>query len=201
MRARSAIVLGCLAVAVVAGCSEEDKSVATSAAPAPVPAPTAAASAHAEATAEPEPPPPPGVPAQDGSATPTPPKYGGGGEDDERPSNGDQGAGGTRGPKRLAAVAELSEGTLDRDEVQRAIDASAGKLTPCLQGETRVRVRATVTQTGDVADATILAAEPDEPKMRDCVAAAFRRVGFPRPKGGGTTTVTVDLVLRPDLKL
>jgi hypothetical protein len=58
-----------------------------------------------------------------------------------------------------------------------------------------------VTQTGDVADATILAAEPDEPKMRDCVAAAFRRVGFPRPKGGGTTTVTVDLVLRPDLKL
>ena len=110
-------------------------------------------------------------------------------------------ADGGRGGRKLAAIAELSTGTLDRDEVQRAIDASAGKFTPCLVAETRVRVRATITQTGDVADATVLAADPDDPKLRDCVSAAFRKVSFPKPKGSSATTLTVDLVLRPELKL
>ena len=41
----------------------------------------------------------------------------------------------------------------------------------------------------------------DEPKLRDCVAAVFKKVTFPKPKGGDATTFTVDLVLRPELKL
>jgi len=178
------------------GCGAEDKSASSDAAK------TSAATAAASAS------PAPSVTA-DADAQDRPDKGDGtagpnslGPRDPGAPSRtpsqgGDEGIGG----RKLAAIAELSAGTLDRDEVQRAIDASAGKLTPCLVNETRVRIQATITQTGDVAEATVLAADPDDPKLRDCVAAAFRRVAFPKPKGSSATTLTVDLVLRPELKL
>ncbi len=178
----------------VLACGQRDEApasrsdVAASASPVP-----ASPTATAEATAVPE----ERGPAEDG------PMDKGGGDafgGSSAPKSGAASRGDGK-PQKLAAIAELSEGTLDRDEVQRAIDASVGRFTPCLQVESRVRVRATISRTGDVVDAAVVAADPDEPKLRDCVAAVFKKVTFPKPKGGDATTFTVDLVLRPELKL
>jgi hypothetical protein len=170
--------------------SKADAAASGVATPVPVtPPPTAAATAEATAVTTPE------YRRPDDQA-PLPEGFGGPGGTE----GGRAGAGSGKASK-LAAIAELSEGTLDRSEVQSAIDASVGRFTPCLQVESRVRVRATISKTGEVADAAVVAADPDEPKLRDCVAAVFRKVVFPKPKGADATTFTVDLVLRPELKL
>ena len=102
---------------------------------------------------------------------------------------------------RLAAVATLAEGKLSRDQVQQTIDGAADTLARCLVTETRVSLKIDVSGAGEVSDASVASSDPDDPKVRDCVAATMKGLRFPPPEGRQPISLSMSLVLKPRVSL
>lgn len=104
-------------------------------------------------------------------------------------------------PMRLAAVANLAEGKLSRDQVQQTIDSAADTLAKCLVTETRVSVKIDVAASGEVSASSVASSDPDDPKVRDCVAATIKGLRFPPPEGREPLSLSMSLVLKPRVSL
>lgn len=99
-------------------------------------------------------------------------------------------------PTMLAAVAFDLEGKLSADEVRKTIDDSRDKFSRCLTSDASVNVKAKVLPSGALSDVSVPSSLPDDPKLRDCVAAVLKGLTFPRPKGGEPASLRLDLALK-----
>jgi TonB family protein len=83
-------------------------------------------------------------------------------------------------------------GTLSNAEIQKGINDNLQAFDACYtlgadkQGklEGTVTIKATVGPLGKVIDAVVVKSTIKNAKVNDCVAAAFKKVLFPHPKGG-----------------
>lgn len=173
------------ALSPLAGCSEQEPASA------PLPSPQAASASPAQATPSIQEDAPGRTTAmppnlQQGLPGPPPPVV-------PLPAGGE--------PTRLAAVATLAEGKLSRDQVQQTIDAAADTLARCLVTETRVSLKIDVSSAGEVSAASVTSSDPDDPKVRDCVAATMKGLRFPPPEGREAMSLSMSLVLKPRVSL
>ncbi|MFO0613675.1 MAG: hypothetical protein U0414_13855 [Polyangiaceae bacterium] len=112
------------------------------------------------------------------------------------PKEGER-AGGKRLRGRVkAATAASASGRLSASDVEAAIDANIGALGACVGDEGAVvTLRALVAPSGQVVEASASRSTPDDPRLRDCVVAAFRRISFPGSTGGAASPLAFDLSL------
>lgn len=101
----------------------------------------------------------------------------------------------------LAASAE-GQGSLRRDQVEAVLSRHRADFRPCLKQDAVVRIDATITTSGAVADATSERSTPDDTKLRECVTKVFSKLVFPtdwaRPGGLEGTHLSLDLRLTKD---
>lgn len=81
-------------------------------------------------------------------------------------------------------------------EVARAFDENASKLSACLSVDSVLKIKLKVSPSGRVADAQVLSAAPDAPRLRDCVAATLRALSFPKLQGKEPVTLVMDVALK-----
>lgn len=91
-----------------------------------------------------------------------------------------------------------SEGdtSLTQAEVARAFDENGPKLSACLSVDSVLKIKLKVSPSGRVADAQVLSASPDAPRLRDCLTAALRGLSFPKVKGKEAVTLVMDVALK-----
>lgn len=105
------------------------------------------------------------------------------------------------GGKRLrskvkSATASSASGRLSSSQVESVIDANIDQLGACVGVEGAVvTIRALVSPSGKVLEATSPKSSPDDPRVRDCVAQAFKHLEFPSATGGANAPLAFDLSL------
>lgn len=98
--------------------------------------------------------------------------------------------------KVKAASASSASGRLSTADVESVVDANIDQLGACIEGAGAVvTIRALVAPSGKVIEASAPKSSPDDPRVRDCVAQAFKRLEFPSAAGGTNTPLALDLSL------
>jgi TonB family protein len=83
-------------------------------------------------------------------------------------------------------------GTLTNDEIQKAVNDNLTAFDACYslgadkkgKLEGTITMKATVGPLGKVIEVAVVKSTIKNAKVNDCVAAAFKKVAFPHPKGG-----------------
>ncbi|NUP14079.1 MAG: hypothetical protein HOW73_49230 [Polyangiaceae bacterium] len=111
---------------------------------------------------------------------------------------GDGGVSGSTGgkPRIFQAVASELEGKIAEEDLSKALDDSAAKLSACISVDTTATVRLKVQPSGKVTEANVSRTVPNDSKVRDCLASALRGVSFPRLKGTEPAAFGLDLMLK-----
>lgn len=99
------------------------------------------------------------------------------------------------GPTPESATATGVGAKLSADQVSSVIDAGFEKLSACASGETTVSIRATVSTSGRVLEASAVRSTPDDPRVRDCVATTFKTLEFPAVASEFPARLSFDLRL------
>lgn len=104
------------------------------------------------------------------------------------------------GPKKRrasvkAASAQAASGRLTLAQVEEAIDANLDALSSCTSDEVVITMKALVGANGKVIEASATRSSPDDPRVRDCVATAFKKISFPASSGGAPAPLSFDLSL------
>lgn len=94
-----------------------------------------------------------------------------------------------------AANAQAASGRLTLAQVEEAIDANFDALSACTPEEVVVTMKALVGANGKVIESTATRSTPDDPRIRDCVADAFKHIQFPAASGGAPAPLSFDLSL------
>lgn len=94
-----------------------------------------------------------------------------------------------------AANAQAASGRLTIAQVEEAIDANFDALSACTPEEVVVTMKALVGANGKVIESTATRSTPDDPRIRDCVAQAFKHIQFPAASGGAPAPLSFDLSL------
>ncbi|MFO0613676.1 MAG: hypothetical protein U0414_13860 [Polyangiaceae bacterium] len=102
-------------------------------------------------------------------------------------------------PRRRATVkaaqAEGASGRLSMADVESAIDSSFDEFSKCSEEDATITVRALVAPSGKVIQASSPRSTPDDPRLRDCIVAAFRALSFPTASGGAPAPLAVELAI------
>jgi hypothetical protein len=115
------------------------------------------------------------------------------------------GGNGKRVPKVRQAKATVAGG-LDKDIIRRIVRAHINEVRHCYnQGlvkdpdlSGRVRVKFKIVATGKVGESSVESTTLPDTDVAECVAKAFKRWKFPKPRGGGEVDVSYPFVLSPD---
>lgn len=99
-------------------------------------------------------------------------------------------------PKVQAAAVRATQGALDPEEVQRAVERSIDTFRPCLRVDTVVVLDARVTPEGMVTEATGVSSLPEDAVARDCVAFAFQKLSLGATGALEPSTFRLSLSLR-----
>lgn len=100
-----------------------------------------------------------------------------------------------RSARVKAASAQAASGRLTLAQVEEAIDANFDALSACTPEEVVVTMKALVGSNGKVIESTATRSTPDDPRIRDCVADAFKHIQFPSASGGAPAPLSFDLAL------
>lgn len=95
-----------------------------------------------------------------------------------------------------AASASSASGRITMSEVESAIDAHIDEFAKCsTEPSATVALRAVVSPSGKVLEASSQRSSPDDPRLRDCVVAAFRALSFPASTGGAPAPLSFELAV------
>lgn len=123
-------------------------------------------------------------------------------KNDRRPRPSEDPIAASPEPTPLSASTEDSQGRLKREQVQEVLAKHRDDFRPCIREDSVVRIDATITTSGAVAEAKSNKSTPDDPKLRECVVAAFSKLTFPTDWAqAGTqdgTRLSLDLRLRKE---
>jgi hypothetical protein len=101
-----------------------------------------------------------------------------------------------------SASTEQRQGSLKREQVEAVLTKHRGDFSPCLKEDAVVRIEATISTSGAVADVTSERSSPDDAKLRECVTKAFSKLTFPtdwaQPGSTDGTRLSLDLRLKKD---
>lgn len=81
------------------------------------------------------------------------------------------------------ATGESVGGHVESASIQDAVARNRPVFTRCLRTDSKVVMEATIASSGDVLEARSTSSQPDDPKLRDCVVDAFKRLKL-RPLAG-----------------
>lgn len=94
-----------------------------------------------------------------------------------------------------AAVAYDLEGKISDSAVSSTIDKNISSFDICLESDVSVVIDARVLPSGVVGDVRAPASQPDQPKVRDCVADVFKKLVFPNLQGSEPARLNLELFL------
>ncbi|MBL9025104.1 MAG: hypothetical protein JNL21_23100 [Myxococcales bacterium] len=101
-----------------------------------------------------------------------------------------------------SASTEQRQGSLKREQVEAVLTKHRGDFSPCLKEDAVVRIEATISTSGAVADVTSERSTPDDAKLRECVTKAFAKLTFPtdwaQPGSTDGTRLSLDLRLKKE---
>jgi len=80
------------------------------------------------------------------------------------------------------ATGESVGGHVEPASIQDAVAKNRVVFSRCLSSDSKVVMEATIASSGDVVDVRSTSSQPDDPKLRDCVVDAFKRLRL-RPLG------------------
>lgn len=92
---------------------------------------------------------------------------------------GDSGTG-PKGPQRVGAAQSTSAaGQMSRENIESALDKSEATFGQCADTSSTFSARVVVSPNGSVSEARVTQSVPDDPRLRDCLTEALRRLSFP----------------------
>lgn len=95
-------------------------------------------------------------------------------------STGDSGAATKNGPHKVGAAQSTSgAGQMSRENIESALDASESTFGQCADTSSTFSARVVVAPNGSVSEARVTQSVPDDPRLRDCLTEALRRLSFP----------------------
>ncbi len=101
-----------------------------------------------------------------------------------------------------SASTEQRQGSLKREQVEAVLTKHRSDFSPCLKEDAVVRIEATISTSGAVADVTSERSTPDDAKLRECVTKAFSKLTFPtdwaQPGSTDGTRLSLDLRLKKE---
>jgi TonB family protein len=93
-------------------------------------------------------------------------------------------------------------GSLDKELIREVIHANRDRIRGCYERalserafEGKVAVKFTIAPSGEVGSAEVVG-DTQNDSLAKCVAAEVLRFKFPKPKGGGSVTVTYPFIFR-----
>lgn len=101
-----------------------------------------------------------------------------------------------RHPVVTQVVASELEGKLSPEQVMNTIDQNASRLVGCLSTDSVISVKLKVLPSGKIGMARAVRSIPNDPKLRDCIESAIRKISFPKLEGSEPANLSLDLSLR-----
>lgn len=99
-------------------------------------------------------------------------------------------------PKPKAATAESTGGHVEPSAIRDAVAGQQGLFSRCLRADASIEVEVTVSPGGRVVDAKSARSVPDDPKLRDCLVAAFKQLTIKPYEGAAAAKVRVAVALK-----
>ncbi len=93
------------------------------------------------------------------------------------------------------ATATSGSGHLSRESIEATLGDSEDTLGQCAEGYSTFAARIMVAPNGVVSDARVTQSAPDDPRMRDCLTEALRRMRF--PSSTGMVPLSFSLAIEP----
>lgn len=93
-------------------------------------------------------------------------------------------------------VASELEGKLTQEQVMNTIHENASTLVGCLATDSVISVRLKVLPSGKIGVARAIRSIPNDPKLRDCIELAIRKISFPKLEGTEPANLSLDLSLK-----
>lgn len=79
-------------------------------------------------------------------------------------------------PVQAATTSTGIAGQVDPNQIRAAVARDMARFAPCLPVDTVVEIDATLSAAGEVSNVKATRSQPDNAKIRDCVADAFARI-------------------------
>ncbi len=84
------------------------------------------------------------------------------------------------GPNRVGAAQSSSgAGQMSRENIETTLGNSEGSFGQCADTSSTFSARLVVAPNGSVTEARVTQSVPDDPRLRDCLTEALRRLSFP----------------------
>lgn len=93
------------------------------------------------------------------------------------------------------ATATSGSGRLSRESIERTLDDAETSLGQCTEDYSTFAARIMIAPNGTVSEARVTQSKPDDPRMRDCLTEALRRMRF--PSSTGTVPLAFSLAIEP----
>lgn len=102
----------------------------------------------------------------------------------------------TKRPVITQVIASELEGKLTQEQVMNTIDENASRLVGCLSTDSVISIRLKVLPSGKIGVARAIRSIPNDPKLRDCIESAIRKIAFPKLEGNEPANLSLDLSLK-----
>lgn len=93
------------------------------------------------------------------------------------------------------ATATSGSGRLSRESIEATLGDAENTLGQCAEGYSTFAARIMVAPNGSVSDARVTQSAPDDPRMRDCLTEALRRMRF--QSSTGMVPLSFSLAIEP----
>lgn len=93
------------------------------------------------------------------------------------------------------ATATSGSGRLSRESIEKTLGDAEDTLGQCAEGFSTFAARVMVAPNGSVSDARVTQSAPDDPRMRDCLTEALRRMRF--QSSTGSVPLSFSLAIEP----